>query len=169
MPQERHAVHRRIVSGTVVGSLGIACLMASSFGFAQTASRPPADKRLDEALADIKLLRQVIDAQARRITVLEASVKALQAAAGSAPAVETRAREAAQPKVPWQIPFAWGRIKIGMSRAEVQEILGAPASVDSVLDYQTLTYKGEGPSGASISGTVRLADDRVSQVTPPDF
>jgi hypothetical protein len=166
-PRKKATAHRRIAS-----SLCMAWLLASPFCFGQAVDRrTPADKRLDEALADIKLLKQVIDAQGRRITSLEATVKTLQtaAAANAAPTVENRAREAAKPKVPWQVPFAWGRIKIGMSRAEVEEILGAPASVDSVLDYQTLTYKGESPGGAVINGTVKLTDDRVSQVSPPDF
>jgi hypothetical protein len=172
-PQKKVTSHRRVLRSKVGCCLGMAWLLASSFCFGQTADRRSAtDKRLDEALNDIKLLKQVVDTQARRIARLEVTVKALQAAPAASsekPAAESRAKEAAQPKAPWQIPFAWGRIKIGMSRAEVQEILGAPASEDSVLDYQTLTYKGEGPGGGTLSGTVKLADDRVAQVSPPDF
>jgi hypothetical protein len=51
----------------------------------------------------------------------------------------------------------------------VEEILGPPVSVDSVLDYQTLVYKGDLPGTGILSGTVKLTGDRVSQVNVPDF
>jgi hypothetical protein len=73
------------------------------------------------------------------------------------------------PTAPWQVPFAWTRIKEGMSRAQVVGILGQPTSADSVMDYQTLIYKGEGPGSGAFTGSVRLTDDRVSQLNPPDF
>jgi hypothetical protein len=56
-----------------------------------------------------------------------------------------------------------------MSRAQVEDILGKPTSVDAVIDYQTLNYKGETPAGNVLTGSVKLTDDRVTAVSPPDF
>jgi hypothetical protein len=50
----------------------------------------------------------------------------------------------------------------------VEEILGKPTSVDAVIDSQTLNYKGEMPGGG-LMGNVKLTDDRVTAVSPPDF
>ena len=158
-----------VVSRTfIIAALGFIYLATSPFCFSQTR-----DRRLEDAQADIRLLKQVVDAQARRIAELEKAVKALQTTAAEnagKPAVEERLK-AAKPAatVPWKIPFAWSRIKNGMSRVEVEDILGSPTSVDSVLDYQTLVYAGEMPGAGIVRGTVRLVDDRVSQVNAPDF
>jgi SmpA / OmlA family len=70
---------------------------------------------------------------------------------------------------PWQNPLAWARIQEGMSRAQVEEILGKPTSVDAVIDYQTLNYKSETAGGVVLTGSIKLTDDRVAAVTPPDF
>ena len=87
------------------------------------------------------------------------------------PASKDGAKVASKPwaTIPWQIPFAWSRIKAGMSRAQLEEILGPPTSLDSVLDYQTLVYKGDVAGAGVLTGSVRLASDRVSQVNPPEL
>jgi len=69
----------------------------------------------------------------------------------------------------WQNPLAWAQIQEGMSRAQVEEILGKPTSVDAVIDYQTLYYKGDVPGAGVVTGIVKLTGDRVSAVSPPDF
>lgn len=128
--------------------------------------------RLEDAQADIRLLKRVVDEQARRITALEKTVKALEAAAAAnaeKPA-EDRPRVRKPVAVPrWQVPDAWSQIKMGMSRMDVEATLGPPTSVDSVLDYQTLNYKGAVAGGETLSGTVKLTDDRVAEVNPPEF
>jgi hypothetical protein len=153
--------------------LGSICLAASPFCFSQTKDRQPEDTRIKEQQADIRLLKQVVDAQNRRIAELEKAVKALQTAAAAnadKPASEERLKAGKLvPNIPWQIPFAWTRLKNGMSRVEVEEILGPPTSVESVLDYQTLLYQGDVPGSGMVSGMVKLVDDRVSQVDAPDF
>lgn len=153
----------------VVSVIGLIWLATSPFCFSQTR-----DRRLEEALVDITLLKRVVKEQDRRIVDLENTVKALQtgtAANPEKPAGDDRAKIAGKPSatVPWQIPFAWSRIKAGMSRAQVEEILGPPISVDSVIDYQTLVYKGDVPGAGVLTGIVKLTDDRVSQVNPPEF
>jgi len=160
-----HAVKVRV--------LGLFCLTLAALCAGQTPQTR--DRRLERAQADIALLKRVVKEQDRRIAELESAVKALQAATAAVPEKPAdggeRPTAAAKnaPTAPWQIPFAWTRIKEGMSRAQVQEILGTPTSVDSVLDYQTLNYKGDVPGAGEVSGSVRLADDRVAQVNPPVF
>jgi hypothetical protein len=56
-----------------------------------------------------------------------------------------------------------------MSRAQVEEILGKPVSVDSVIDYQTLHYKGDASSAETLAGIVKLTDDRVTEAVPPNL
>jgi hypothetical protein len=154
----------RIIGAVVVGMLWLAFLPCS---FAQTK-----DRRLEDALVDITMLKRVVAEQGRHITALEKTIDTLQGKAAVEPQRsfgEDRAKIPKPAPSPWQVPFAWSRIKEGMSRAQVVEILGQPASVDSVLDYQTLIYKGEASDSGSATGSVKLADDRVSQVTPPVF
>lgn len=64
----------------------------------------------------------------------------------------------------WQQPSAWNSIQPGMSRAEVEAILGQPSSERSnIINYITLTYEGRSAVGdKEIGGSVTLTDnDRV--------
>jgi hypothetical protein len=166
----------------LVSTLGLICLVTAPLGLSQTKdgqtkesqtkANQALDRRLEDALLDIRLLKRVVDEQARRITALEKTVKALEAAAAAnAEKPEDRARAGRRPFAgpPWQVPLAWSQIRLGMSRAVVEDILGPPTSVDSVLDYQTLNYKGQTAGGEMLSGTVKLTDDRVAEVNPPEF
>jgi hypothetical protein len=152
----------------VAAALSICVIVSSPCSFGQTR-----DRRLEEATSDITLLKRVVKEQDRRIAELEKTVKSLQAAAANAPppvAPEPPriARKPLRP-VPWHVPSSWTQIRPGMSRAEVEEILGPPTLADSVIDHQTLTYKGDVPGLGPRSGTVKLTDDRVSDVDPPEL
>jgi hypothetical protein len=109
--------------------------------------------------------------QGRRIADLEKTLHTLQPEAPpAAPAVEVRPRVAPKALAArWQNPLAWAQIQEGLSRAQVEEILGKPTTVDAVIDYQTLNYKGDTTAGGVLTGSVKLTDDRVSAVTPPEF
>lgn len=157
-------------------------LAISSFASGQSKDSPTKeaqtrDRRLEEARTDIRLLKQVVAEQARRITELEKAVKTLQAAAGNTDKRAEDREKADREKAAvrpfsgpaWQNPFAWTQIRMGMSRAAVEDILGPPTTADSVLDYQTLTYKGETAGGVMLSATIKFTDDRVSEVIPPAF
>jgi hypothetical protein len=140
--------------------------------FGQTASNPSRDRRLEAAETDISLLKRLVKEQDRRIAELEKTIKSLQSA--SAPAAEPTAQQIAKtvikPAVPrWQNPLAWAQIREGLSRAQVEDILGKPTSVEAVIDSQTLYYKGDVPGSGAVAGIIRLTDDRVSEITPPDF
>ncbi len=149
----------------IVG-VGVIGLVTSAFIFGQ--STPARDRRLDEALTDISLLKRLVKEQDRRIADLEKALHNLQPAAPAA-AVDAMPKVAPKPAARWHDPLAWAQIQEGMSRAQVEGILGKPTSVDAVIDDQTLNYKGDLQGNGVLTGSVRLTDDRVSAVSPPDF
>ena len=126
---------------------------------------------------EISLLKRLIKEQDRRIGDLEKTVKSLQTASNPTapipvndkPTARELAKTIIKPAAPWQNPLGWTQIREGLSRAQVEEILGKPTSVESVLDYQTLLYRGDVPGSGTVAGTVKLTDDRVSGMTPPNF
>jgi hypothetical protein len=129
------------------------------------------DRRLEDARIDITLLKRVVKEQDRRIAELESLVKTMRGVEAEKVDNNSAVTLPSKPsvKLPWQLPSNWSLIKTGMSRAQVEEILGPPISVDSVIDYQTLIYQGYIPATGALSGSVRLTDDRVAQVLPPGF
>jgi hypothetical protein len=158
---------------TAVGVLGLTGLLLLPQLFSQ--STPPQtasqsrDRRLEDALTDIANLKRTIREQDHRIADLEKSLHTLQQGTGVA-VVEGKVKVTPKPlAAPWQNPLAWSRVQVGDSRTQVEEILGKPTSVDAVIDYQTLNYKGETSGGGVLTGSVKLTDDRVTAVTPPEF
>jgi hypothetical protein len=160
----------RIIAASVLGVIGLTIL---PFGLSQTSPNSNRDRRLEDALADITLLKRVLKEQDRRIADLEKTVKSLQAVAvviPERPAAEERLKPAVKPfAARWRNPLAWTQIKEGMSRAQVEELLGKPVSVDSVIDYQILYYKTDASSTETLTGIVKLTDDRVTEAVPPNF
>ncbi len=153
--------------------LGLFGLAISPPCFGQTSSSPSRDRRLEATETEVSLLKRLVKEQDRRIAELEKTVKSLRAVA-TAPTEEPPAHEVAKIVIKpaaarWQNPLAWAQIREGMSRTQVEEILGKPTSVEAVIDYQTLLYKGDVPGSGTVSGTVKLTDDRVSEIIPPAF
>jgi hypothetical protein len=160
-----------MIAAGVVGLIGLAIAPP---GFSQTTPIPSRDRRLEAAETDIALLKRLIKEQDRRIAELEKIVRAGQAAPPAAGNPEKPAAELAKTIIKsaaarWQNPLAWTQVREGLSRAQVEEILGKPVSVESVMDYLTLTYTGDVPGSGVVSGTVKLTDDRVSEIRPPNF
>jgi len=116
-----------------------------------------ADAKLNDALREIAGLRRTVSQQDSRIANLERTVRSMQATL----VASARRLQLAASKT----PEGWAGIKVGMSRAQVVDILGEPTTVDSVIDRQTLTYK----DGSDLMGTVILVDDRVSEVVARRF
>jgi len=161
---------RRIPAAGVLGLMGLLTgpLIFSQSTLAQSSS-PARDRRLDEAVSEIALLKRLVRDQDRRIADLEKALRTLQQAEGVT-VVEGKVKVAPKPlAAPWHNPLAWAQVQPGMSRAQVEEILGKPTSVDAVIDYQTLNYKGEMPDDGAVTGSVKITDDRVTAVTPPNF
>ena len=158
---------------SAAGVLGLIGLAISPPCFGQTGSTQSRDRRLEATEMDVTLLKHLVKEQDRRISELERTVKALQTATtaeSERPAPPERPKIVIKPLgAQWQNPLAWTQIREGLSRAQVEAILGKPTSVESVIDYQTLLYKGDVPGSGTVTGSIKLTDDRVSEVNPPDF
>src|SRR5450432_1786671 len=89
--------------------------------------------RLDDAVKEIAQLKRIATDQDRRIASLERTVRSQQSA------ILAAARPV--PAISWRTLEGWAAVKVGMSRAQVVEILGEPKSTDVVIDRQTLFYK----------------------------
>ena len=157
----------------VAGVLGLLGLAISPPCFGQTSSSQSRDRRLEATETDLSLLKRLVKEQDRRIAELEKTVKSLQTAT-TANAEKPAAQELAKtlvklPIARWQNPLAWTQIREGLSRAQVEQILGKPTSAESVIDSQTLLYKGDVPGSGTVSGMVKLTDDRVSEISAPKF
>jgi hypothetical protein len=122
------------------------------------------DKRLEDLeKGQSAQLRRTITDQERRIADLEKTVRTLQAALAPPP------HRIPSPIPVWTQPLNWGRLKAGMSEAQVTELLGPPTRVSSVVDKRTLYYQPDAKSTSPLHGMVTLVDDRVTAVEPPDF
>ena len=115
------------------------------------------DTRLDDAVKEIALLKRMMSDQDRRIATLESTVRSQQRA------ILAAARPV--PAISWRTLEGWAAVKVGMSRAQVVEILGEPKSTETVIDRQTLFYK----DAAAPIGQIVITDDRVSEVASPRF
>ena len=116
------------------------------------------DTRLDDAFKEIALLKRMVADQEHRLATLENTVRTQQRA------ILAAARPVSPPS--WRTLEGWAVVKVGMSRAQVVEILGEPKSTDIVIDRQTLFYRD---GTAAPIGTVVITDDRVSEVTSAMF
>jgi hypothetical protein len=134
----------------------IVCLyVGGSYGL----SGQTPDSRLDDAVKEIALLKRMAADQDRRLASLETTVRTQQRA------ILALARPAPVPAISWRTLEGWAAVKVGMSRAQVVEILGEPKSTDVVIDRQTLFYK----DGTTPIGQVVITDDRVSEVVSSKF
>jgi hypothetical protein len=160
---------RRMIAAGMLGLVGLAI---SPPCFAQATSAQSRDRRLEAAETDINILKRLVKEQDRRIGELEKIVKASPTTASGVnekPTPHEIAKTIIKVAAPWQNPLAWTQIREGLSRAQVEEILGKPTSVESVIDYQTLMYKDEVAGSGTVSGIVKLTDDRVSEIHAPAF
>ena len=159
----------RTITGGLLGLIALVTLPPCS---GQTGSDQSRSRRLDAAESDIESLKRLVKQQGLQIAELEKTIKSLQAAStvpSETPTAHEVAKTIFKPAAGWQNPLAWTQIRKGLSRAQVEEILGPPTSVESVLDYQTLSYKGNVPGSGAVAGLIKLTDDRVSEVSPPAF
>lgn len=69
----------------------------------------------------------------------------------------------------WHDRNSWTRVRDGMSAEQVIAILGRPTSTETVSSFTTLYYRGLAGYSGSVSGNVKLLDDRVWQINAPVF
>lgn len=119
---------------------------------------------------DVYLLKNTVVEQGRRIEALEREVRSKSSTTVSNTPSTAQTRPAASAGQPWHDRNSWGRVKDGMSEAQVVSILGRPTSVKIIGGpFKTLFYSGEVSSSGSVSGNIQLRDDRVWQVNTPVF
>lgn len=146
------------------GVMGISLALT---GQTTSQARIARDRRLENAITEIAVLKKTAADQDQRIHDLEKQVNELekQVKSLSIP-VEAAALHPLQ-KAPSKRLEVWQQITIGMSRVQVEDLLGKPTSVDSVIDHQTLYYADPAAGSGVTPGTVQLTGDRVTDVTLP--
>src|SRR5579884_2780919 len=142
---------------------GAALLWLCQAAWAQSAGPPNRDARIDQLEKESAQLKKTVADQERRIAELEKTLKALQAIVAPTPG------PLPSPTPAWHSPSSWNQIQLGMSEAQVVQILGPPTHVLAVVDKRTLYYEPEPRSSTAIKGTVTLMDDRVTAMEPPAF
>ncbi|MBI3044198.1 MAG: hypothetical protein HYY78_15365 [Betaproteobacteria bacterium] len=144
-------------------------LMVVLLGVTSAPALAQQSERVRHIEREIQILKKALEDQGRRIELLERAIQ------GPSQAVEPTAPTGAQNQppsfsaYPWHDKNSWGRVKDGMSEAQVMSILGRPTSVNTVGGFKTIFYRGEVAGSGSVSGNVKLQDDRVWQVNKPVF
>ena len=118
-----------------------------------------ADETDGVLIAEIKDLRLLLQNQELRIKRLEALL--------SSP----KKKRVVVDRFSWQNPALWKRIEKGMSRMQVEALLGSPTSVKKdIAHWWTIYYQGEKAGSGYISGNVVLnRDDRVEMINIPSM
>ena len=146
--------------------MSLALLGTASTSFGQTI-----EKRLDDAIAEITILKRVIAEQDRRISDLEKAILSLQSSAVPGREQTGALEKSSGPqssKPAWHNNAVWERVEDGMSESQVVALLGKPTSVESGV-IRTLFFRGEVPGSGFVSGNVQLFNDRVLLVNKPVF
>ena len=156
------------------------CLILITPAKAQTKDKEPNDLTLEVAQ-----LKQEIADQEVRISQLEKAMKAIQengsragnivdailkleAAVRDLKAIPTP--EPIPPRTPpWYSPSSWNLLTRGMSRAQVEEILGPPSRESKVMDVDTWYYSTDSRAATTLNGSVTFTGDRVTAMVPPVF
>ena len=127
-------------------------------------------QRLNQALAGIALLKGIVGEQDRKISELE-RILLPHSRVSNTPVGATTVLSAFAPSdsVPWKTPFAWDKLRTGMSQAQVIAILGKPTSIETTLSFKTLYYRGEFDQLGFVSGDVKLDNDSLWHVDGPVF
>lgn len=126
-------------------------------------------ERVRQLEQEVNLLKNTVADQGRRIEMLERGLRGKSSAIESSASTATQIRTPSSFAYPWHDRNSWGRVKNGMSEAQVVFLLGRPTSVEALGSYRTLFYRGEVAGSGSVSGNIKLNDDRVYQVNTPVF
>ena len=105
-------------------------------------------------LKQLKELKVELNSQNERIKHLESLLLQSDDSSPSAISID---------KFAWHKLNSWNAVRPGMSRLQVESILGKPTKVEvDSIDYVTLYYQGEKSGSGYISGNVQLnSHDRV--------
>lgn len=140
----------------------LAAALASAVpAFAQL---PVDDLRVRQLESEIRRLQQQVEAQARRIELLE---QAARITAPSAPSPSSSRVPEGSPA--WLVTANWDRVMPGMTVLEVVAILGRPTSTRRDDDDQLnlLFYAMELGPERYLSGTISVEDSLVVEINRP--
>ena len=118
---------------------------------------------------EVEMLKGTVLEQNRRIEALERKLPGETSAISPTVTNERATQSKALVSPPWHDGISWGRVKEGMSEAQVISILGPPTSLDVIGGDKTLFYRGVVSGSVSVSGNTKLHNDRVWQVNTPLF
>ncbi len=125
--------------------------------------------QVQQLLQEINLLTNTVADQGRRLEMLERELRGKPLTSETSASTPTQSR-ASTTAASWHDRNSWSRVKSGMSEAQVTSILGRPTSAEGVgSGYVTLFYRGEVSGSVSVSGNIKLSDDRVYLVNIPVF
>jgi hypothetical protein len=143
-----------------------ALLAATAIAFTAPAFAqvPVDDLRVRQLEQEVQRLQREVDAQARRLQVLEQGARVV---APVHPAAPVSTPENSSPA--WLISTTWDRIKPGMKATDVIAVLGRPTSARYSEDgrIRTLFYAMEIGATALLAGNIRVDDTGVVEINRP--
>ena len=112
---------------------------------------------------EIKSLKYELAKQNQRIQKLESL---------TVPENRSTTRTVPVDRFAWHKSANWSRLKRGMTRRQVEAILGKPTRITkqyASLPHLKYLYQGDTSSSGYVSGYVNfdMPDDRVSRISPP--
>lgn len=124
------------------------------------------DLRIRQLENEVLRLQRELDAQSRRLDVLERGARSgLTAPAPVAPSLSRRSEDSPA----WLVPTNWNRIRPGMKELDVIALLGRPTSARADADGtgRTLFYALELGPTAILAGSVRFDSSGATEVSKP--
>ncbi len=128
------------------------------------AQMPVDDLRVRQLETELQRLQRELDAQSRRLQMLEQAARIVPPLVPSAP---MSSAENSSPA--WLVATIWDRIKPGMKAADVIAILGRPTSARYTDDgrIRVLFYAMEIGATALLAGNIRVDDTGVVEINRP--
>jgi hypothetical protein len=126
---------------------------------------PVDDMRVRQLEGEVSRLQRELDAQSRRIQMLEQAAQIVSPGVVLPPASGPHVDRSPA----WLVAASWDRIKPGMKVQEVIAILGRPTSTRNADDgkLRLLFYAMEVGQDAVLSGTIRMEDSGVVEINRP--
>lgn len=157
------SVIRRFAAGaaTAIAMATVIAVATPATGFAQV---PVDDQRVRQLESEVMRLQRELDAQSRRLQMLEQAARIVPPLV---PALPASAAENSSPA--WLVSTTWDRIKPGMKAPDVIAILGRPTSARYTDDgkIRILFYAMEIGATALLAGNIRVDDTGVVEINRP--
>ena len=154
---------------TAVGRMRTLCCttLLLLLGSAAPAATAATDLEVEQLRRDVRELERTVRTQSRRIDDLERALRGGGTPSSIRSAPNGSVRE--EPDARWLVADRWRALKVGTSAAEVLSTLGLPTAVrpGESANERLLIYTLKLDVGAFLSGSVRIADDRVVAIEMP--